>query len=154
MEIQPLLDNFRDALIALEPYFKKADLEPRGHDWSEGIANEMFFGLVSAQVAEKYGKGVYVSYFSDTNGDEDSFRISCVITKGSPYSRSSRTSKENVYEWDDLVAEEDVLVDDFEDLSNLFVDDPFKQLDYVQGTSSDYETMYIARYEDCKFYLK
>ncbi|MGJ8594248.1 MAG: hypothetical protein ACSHXF_16990 [Aquaticitalea sp.] len=146
MSLQSLLDNYRNALIALEPYFKNADIEPRGHDWSEEIVGSMFHGLVELPYYEKHGKRIHVTELCDYACPSDAIFIDFVIQQGSSYLKGVNGVFINEF------AKTDIKVDILVDFSNFEIEDPFEKLNYVSGKSNCSNNVeFVAKYCDCKF---
>ena len=145
MNTQELLDNYRQAIIALEPYFKKLNIEPRGHDWSEAIIGSMFYGMVDLPIKEKDGFGVHALELCDYQPSEKANKISYIIKSGSEV----LTLDDDSNHWIETVIDKDTLIDELIDFRYVFSEDPFIQLNYTLGKSK--KTEFNARYEDCLF---
>jgi len=146
MSLQSLIDNYYNALVALEPFFKKVNIEPREHDWSEEIVGSMFHGLVELPYYEECGKRVHVAELCDYPCPDDAIFISFIIAQGSAYLKGVNGAFTNE------VAEQDIKVDILVDFSNFEIEDSFEKLNYVTGKYRLNNGLeYVAKYCECKF---
>ena len=153
MKIEQLLDNFCEALLAIEPHLRKLDIDLREHDWSEGIVGSLFNSLVDEPTKEETGRGVFVLELCDYKCPPEAYYISFKIRSGSVYHYSETTKDTNHFTWVDRVADKDIQVAVLTDFSNPISDDPNSQLNYALGCSLSGRKQYFALTEHCEFSL-